>query len=397
MNEELRRAMQAQIEARTALNALAEDASEEDRTAAQRALTEADQAVLTALEDATDPEPVPRELAQRVELRNYFNPYLNGRSVEGAEAELNQGLGLDSDTMVPWAAFDPGVDAEERVDANPPDLADVNYTTASIMRRVFLQTDAAFLGVAMPSVGAGTAVYPVMTSGGEGGMMGANAARDSEAYALTTVNVNPKRASTRYLLNLENRAEVGQELEGVLRADMREQLGVLFDKQVIGGDGTGANVSGILTGLTTPADPDGVLDVATLRGDIIDAVDNRWVPNEASVRLLVACSVYKFARKIWQDTQKTIDGVESVRGLGATIRATKQIPTSSDSGKVKYGIRTARPDGFVAPIWQGVTVIRDPYTKAASGQVALTAHMLFGTAFKRKDGWAQVAFRLEAK
>ena len=389
MNEALRKALKAQVEARQALNGLPEDAAAEEVEKRRKALEEADKAVLKALE--AEPEPAPRELSQQVELRNYLTAYTRGARVEGREAELNQGLGLDSETMVPWAAFDPGP-SEDRADAAPPDLADINYTTAAIMRRVFERTDVGFLGVMMPSVPAGQAVYPVMTSGGSASMMAANAPVDAASYALATVNVSPTRASARYLLNLENQAEVGSELEGVLRADLREQLGQVVDSQAIAGDGNGNNVSGILTGLTTPADPDAVVTPANLRTGIVSAVDNRWVPNESSVRLLMGIKAYTKARTVFADPEQLIDGVDAMTRLGASVRSTTRIPQKSAA--IQYGIRTARPDGFVIPVWQGVTIIRDPYTKAAEGQVALTAHMLFGTGFKRKDGWAQVAFKI---
>ena len=42
-------------------------------------------------------------------------------------------------------------------------------------------------------------------------------------------------------------------------------------------------------------------------------------------------------------------------------------------------------------------MIRDPYTNAHKAQIALTAHMLFGFVFKRKDGWKRspTAWRLK--
>lgn len=396
MNEELKKALKAQVEARQALNALPDDAAEEDRAAKVKALEDADKAVLKALE--TEPEPAPRQLAQRVELRNYIAPFIEGRQITGAEAELNQGLGLDTDSQVPFEALDPGESeerqAEHRADAEPPALTGINYTTAAVLRRVFARTDSAFLGVMMPSVPAGTAVYPVMTSGGTAGMMAANQARDAGAYALSTVNLNPKRATARYLLNLENQAEIGAELEGVLREDLREQLGQLVDDQVIAGDGQGNNLSGILAGLDDPAADGDLITAAILRNLVIDAVDNRWVPDEGSVRFLMGIPAYKLGRKVFHGTDAVIDGIEAMRNLGAMVRSSTRIPQKS--AKVQYGIRTARPDGFVAPVWQGVTLIRDPYTAAAAGQVALTAHMLFSAGFKRKDGWAQVPLKIAA-
>ena len=45
----------------------------------------------------------------------------------------------------------------------------------------------------------------------------------------------------------------------------------------------------------------------------------------------------------------------------------------------------------MVPVWQGITMIRDPYTDAGKAQVVLTAHMLFDFVFRRKDGWKDLA------
>lgn len=47
----------------------------------------------------------------------------------------------------------------------------------------------------------------------------------------------------------------------------------------------------------------------------------------------------------------------------------------------------------MAPAWQGITAIGDPYTSAAAGQIALTVHMLFSFVLKRKGDWAQITFQ----
>ena len=41
-------------------------------------------------------------------------------------------------------------------------------------------------------------------------------------------------------------------------------------------------------------------------------------------------------------------------------------------------------------------MIRDPYSGAAKGETALTAHMLGNFAFIRKEHWKQEQFREEA-
>ena len=400
MNQRLRAAIKAQIEARQALNGLADDAPEGERAKLVAALADADKEALAALE-ASEPEPLPRDLHGRIELRNYLGAYLGGNRLSGAEAETNQGLGLDDSTQVPWEAFDPG--PETRADADPPALSNFNYTTAAVLRRVFERTDIGFLGVPMPSVGAGTALYPVFASSAAGAMYAANAAAEAQAYSLSSVTIRPTRATTRFLLNLENQAAIGAEVEGVLRDDMREQLAQLVNAQIIGGDGTGNNLSGILKTLTTPDDPGAVLTAADMKAIPVNAIDSQYVGSESDVRALIGLRAWKKARSVYLETAEFMtDGIAALTGTGGRVRASvhidgKRTPADTskkETGYVDYGIVTGQPMGAVAPVWQGVTIIRDPYSGAAKGQVALTAHTLFGFKFKRQNGWSQVGLKV---
>ena len=94
--------------------------------------------------------------------------YSQGARVEGAERELNQGLKLRDDSQIPLQALLP-LDTEKRTDdATNVTQGDFGRTVRPIMPRIFEQTDAAWLGVSMPAVAAGTQVYPVMRGDGIG-------------------------------------------------------------------------------------------------------------------------------------------------------------------------------------------------------------------------------------
>ena len=66
-------------------------------------------------------------------------------------------------------------------------------------------------------------------------------------------------------------------------------------------------------------------------------------------------------------------------------------------GREREPLRRARPDrenegyalarDMVAPIWQGVEIIHDEITKAANGQIVLTAVLLHAVKILREDGF----------
>ena len=383
MNKALRNAMIEQIESRR------EAMQSKDLSEAhiEKVLT-ADGKLLTALKAWREPSEAPTALTKRIELRSYLSAYSRGKAVDGAEKELNTGLGLDTDTQIPWQALA----LEERADA-PTNITQAQFgkTLNAILPRIFERTDAGFLGVTFPGVRAGTVAYPVMTGGTTAATKAANADTDAAAATFTVVTVNPTRITARYLWNLEGIAEMGQILESTLRTDLRNVMADQLDEQVINGNGTAPNVSGILQELTNPSNPSATATFPTYRNVPIDALDGKLTRAEGNIRVLLGLKTYQHARKLLNSTSER-DAIEAMRGLGARVQYSVKLPDPSSN--IQQAITTVEPGAAVAPVWQGITMIRDPYTNASKAQVALTAHMLFGFAFKRKDGWDQIAFKL---
>ena len=418
MNEELRNALLAQVEARQAVNALADDADEVEVRAARDALADADQAVAELL--SATPAAAPEELRDRISLGRYLGGIAEQRTLDGAEGELRQELGL-SDEAVPLEAIMPT--REERADAiSPQDAAGdalgsgaINLTTGPMLSRVFTQTDAAFLGVAMPMVPAGERRYPVMVGGTTAAMQGRGDQPDAGAAKFSVVDANPHRLTGRYIMDLEGVAEMGGLLEATLRGDLRREMGFQLDSQILNGSGTANQVSGLLKTLTLTLapgatfatnDPDKVPDFGLIKKIATDGLDGKFARTEADIRLLIGGVVYSLGRSLYRTTQSEVDAIQELRNLGARVSRSFQIPApavatispknAASSKKVERAIVNSEPAAAVAPVWQGITMIRDPYTNAGKGQLVMTAHMLFDFVMRRTDGWHQYAIRTEA-
>ncbi|MDE0383812.1 MAG: phage major capsid protein [Defluviicoccus sp.] len=421
MNPELRAALLAQVEARQSLNALADDCAADERTAAIAALNAADQKVAELL--AAGPVEAPPELRDRISLGRYLTGIAEQRVLDGAEAELRAELHL-SDQAIPCEALLPT--PEERADAVSPQNAagdalpsgTINLTTGPLLNRVFVQTDAAFLGVSMPMVPPGERRYPVMTAGTSASMQARGGEPDAGAARFDIVDANPHRLTGRYVLDLEGVAEMGSLLESTLRADLRTEMGFQLDSQILGGSGAANQVSGLLhqlpLGLAPGAafgasglanDVSAVLDWAAAKKILTDGLDGRFSRMESDIRLLIGGDTYSLARSLYRTNDSETDAIMAMRALGGTVRRSFQIPapavatihpkSANSTKKVQSAIANSEPGAAVAPVWQGITVIRDPYTNAGKAQVVLTAHMLFDFVMRRKDGWHRYAIRTE--
>ncbi len=421
MDREIRAALLAQTEARQAHNALPEDAPEADVTAARAKVAEADQAVTELL--AKEESSAPAELRDRISLARYMVGIVKQRQLDGAEAELNKELNI-RDEQFPLEALLPTV--EERADAVSPQNAagqplafgDVNTTTGPMLQRVFTQTDAAFLGVAMPTVPPGERVYPVMVDGTSASMQARGGEPDAGAAKFSIVNATPHRLTARYLFDLEGVAELGGLLEATLRSDLRMAMGYQLDREILNGDGAGAEIDGIINsldlevppGLTLSSSKDVSAALTWANGKQIgtDGLDGKFSRMESDLRMLIGGATYTQARALYRNDQAgdSDDLISAWRALGMRVQRSFQIagpgnPTlkggnAKTTKKVQSAVVNSEPGAAVAPVWQGISLIRDPYTNAGKAQIALTSHMLYDFVFRRKDGWHQYAIRTEA-
>ena len=423
MTPELRAALLAQVEARQALNNLEDDATTETRAAAVAALNAADQKVAELL--SATPAQAPEELRDRISLGRYLAGIAAEQTLDGAEAELRAELKL-SDQAVPMEALLPT--PEERADAISPrgpfgnNNADapvpygtINRTLGPLMQSVFTATDTAFLGVAMPMVPAGVRRYPVMTDGTDAAMVArGSAAPDAKAADFNIVDAEPHRLSARYVFDLEGVAEFGGLLESTLRADLRRVMGYQMDLQILNGDGAGANIDGILKEIAVTV-PDNIATQGNnisndtswqdVRGMVYGTPDGAYIRGEGDLAILMGQTLYNKARGLYRTNQSEQDAIEAAMALGARLRRSFQIPaakvqptvTGNNDAKASQDvIVNGETAAAVSPIWQGFTMIRDPYTEAAKAQVVMTAHMMFDFIFRRKQGWKHYRMRTAA-
>ena len=143
---------------------------------------------------------------------------------DGRTAELQQHFKLPSNSV-------PLVLLERRAVATVP--ASTESTTAPAVAPVFATGDAAFLGVPMPTVGAGDAVFPVLTTRPTVG--GPHVNDTSVAVTdgvLTASSLSPGRLQASFEYRRSDAARFG-DLDSSLRSALSEGLSEALDKEVI--------------------------------------------------------------------------------------------------------------------------------------------------------------------
>ena len=421
MKQELKKAFKEHMEARNAYNALDDDADKTEVEKLEKRAKEADDALTALLDEPDEVTIAPKELRTRISLGKYLQHRCNDQKYDGAEEELRAELKI-SEQAIPLEAMMP---IEDRTDAVSPQEAGkttalpydfLGASSAPLLNRIFKQTDTAFLGVAMPTVPPGERVYPVMTEGAEAGMVARGSeTADAKAAKFEAVNATPHRLSARYVFDLEGVATLGGLLEATLRADLRAAMGYAMDLQVFNGDNTGANVNGLLNRLpltANPADtiasnqPNAVVSWSSYKAMFVQSLDGVYARSESEWRCLLGQDTYNILRQAYRGTTTNDnDAVDEAGQMGVTQRLSFQTPApavatiSGQSGastkKLQPAVLNSEAGTAVAPVWQGITMIRDPYTEASKAQIVMTAHMLFDFILRRTGGWKKIALRTE--
>ena len=358
--------------------------------------------------DAAPPEPDAegievRALLSKVELRRYMTAAISERAIDGAEAELNAALDVRSaaGVVVPYEALLPE-DAEERADAPTNAPASLTRTQAAIIPRVFATGIARFLGIAMPTVPTGERQYTYLSAGATPEQKAKGAEVDADAATFTPVTFNPLRLTARYLFRIEDLA-VFAGMEASLRGDLRMALTEAMDNQILNGDGQAPNVDGLLAtaangGLADVANnsqnavdgsPNAVVTAASMVATYAAQVDGRYAKAADAIRVAIGAATYAKFAPLVQGDAFVFD-----RYAGRT-RVEALLPAAAANIQQAVVAKTGAPGTYaVAPMWQGVELIRDVYSGAAKGEVAVTAIALWNFGVIRSAGFKRLKFKL---
>ena len=321
------------------------------------------------------------DLIERAAIRNYLVSAASGEPVKGAELELRQAI-LGDDAPETYMPLDMLLPLETRADASTDVASSIQHTQQNIVGRIFAETAGEYLGVQRPSVPVGDTHYYALTGGTTADVRLDGVAIDAVAATFTEESVSPVRLTARYVFGVETTARI-RGFEEALRADIRAVLGDKLDFMALNGQAAVANTSpavqGIISELTDP-DPDPTTE-ATWRDYLRlypEQVDGKTSMDGSNVRLLVNPATFKHAQNLQIATSGELLRRELPAGRFRTSANMPDATAAPNHIATLLSYTASSRTGFVQPVWRGISLIRDIYSGAAEGQVALTAIMLTG-------------------
>ena len=318
------------------------------------------------------------DLLSRSNMGDLVGAVLEHRSVDGAMREIQQEKGLESNQF-PLEMLRDYDGWEER--AATPAPSDVGQNQQAIIPYIFPQAAAAFLGVDMPTVGVGEAVFPVLVSELTVGTPGEGASQ-SESMGMFSADVlSPSRIQASFFYSREDRARFAG-MDAALRQNLSDGLADGLDKQIIAG------ANGLLTG-TNLSDNDA--SAVTTYANYISQfgygrVDGRYASTTGQLRVVVGAGTYGHAGGVYRNNSVDRTALDRLMEITGGVRVSAHVPAVA-SNKQEGIVRLGMARDMVAPIWEGITLIPDEITKAAEGQIVLTAVMLHAVKILRAAGF----------
>ena len=342
---------------------------------------------IRALKTIADSAPTPidspetralAELENRASVGSIIDATIAGRLTDGATAELQAELGLNAN-QIPLALI------ETR--AATPAPSDVGRNQAPILQAVFPNGAAAFLGVAQPTVAAGESVFPVMTTATAASDYDEAASVDDTVGAFETTVLKPRRIQASFSYSREDRALFAS-MEDALRRNLSDSLSAGLDKYVL----TKA-AKGLFDHGSDPTAASNETTYTGYRSAIMSRVDGIYASRAADVKLLVNPATYQHMDTKFRNANGSDESaLEAVMRLSGGIRVSGHAPAAAS--KVSDAVTFRGPSGAaVAPIWDGLTIIDDQITGAATGTLKMTAVMLANFAVLRADQYVRLSFK----
>ena len=396
MNDAIKAALLADSTARTKLNELqmADSPNTDAITLAGIEYREASEGLRTALiaEDGeetvaiVDGESRERlELRERSSLAAFVSAAVRGAEVKGAEAEVSAAHGCPHG-FVPWEMLEVREAPLEYRDVTPaPSTTGIQQ--AAIQPSVFLANALSFLGIDMPVVDSGTPAYPVLSTKVTAEARDKGVAGPATAGAYTVTTTTFKRITGAFDFSMEDAQKlVG--LEESLRENIGSVMGSAIDEFGLNGQAAVSNKVTKVHGLMGPSGNNNQEIVpATAEGTttnfvkyiqkLAGAIDGLWATSPAAVRLLTGPEVVAHMLSQYSTTgpRSAYNEVSTVFG---GVYGSDRVPHATNVQAGLARLTSVGQRAAVMPRWQGVELIRDPYSNSLKGEVRVTAAALIG-------------------
>ena len=338
-------------------------------------------------------------LKREVTTLSYMDAARGGVGVSGAAAELNKEMNLPENQMP--IEYLLARDLGRNFTNTAVSIDTAGLTPQGWLDMAFAGTVVDHLGVSVRITQPGSARYPVVESVGVPKQRGKEEDAAVSVFTFGLKDTDP----TRMALHIEFTGEDAYrlpEMEMALSRNMRMQALDTMQQVIISGDSGATPNAGDIVGFTTAA---GIGEATLTQTNKLKAVntvgafaamlDGVYATGYEDLRVVLS----EGAAQLWSSTSGETTGAttlmlsELLRRQGINWRVRK---FESSTGVDTFGGVVSKANGLagsaVATLWQGVELIRDPYSAAKAGVIKLTANLYWNFGIVRADNWSRIKF-----
>ena len=340
---------------------------------------------LTAEDDTTPTVPVDaaeteyREILGRGNVGRIMTAFIESRSVDGAEAEVQQHRGLASNQIPLDLLRLPAVETRA-VTTGPSTVA---TTEQPAIMPIFAAGVGAFLGANRPTVDAGTVAYPVLDQRPDvGGPHTDSTSVDETTGSFSSSLLTPGRVQGSFFYKRIDAARFAS-LDSALRQALNGGLEEKLDHELIAG------TEGLLTGTNLANHAaSAVTSFALYLSQFAHGrVDGRYAAALSDIRAVVGSTTYAHMGGQYRSNNADYSALDAIDNKTGGVRVSAHVPGVA-AHKQNAVIRLGSADRAVLQVlWDGVTLVPDEITKVKTGEIAITAILLVATKILRADSF----------
>ena len=319
-----------------------------------------------------------RQLTEKTNLGSILAAAVERRSTEGAELELQQHHGL-AQNQIPLDLL--RLRPEER--AVTPAPTNVETEQDTIVQPVFANSAGAFLGVYQPTVPAGDAIWPVLSSRPSvaGPFTGSDVAAETTG-AFDSELLVPERIQASFFYKRTDSARFAA-MDSALRMALNDGLAEKADQEIVNGS------DGLLNGTNLANhNASAITSFANYLSQFCySRVDGRYATDQKMLRVLTGAGTYGHAGSVYRSGNADYSALDSLMAKTGGVRVSAHVPAVSGSNKQNSVIRLGMRRDMVQAAWNSVSLIVDEVTLSGKGEIQITAVMLLATKIIRADGF----------
>ena len=330
--------------------------------------------------EVTDDDAEGRELRQLTDGANIgaiFNAAIEHRATDGQEAELQAHFKL-AGNQIPVRML-----TEVRtagVTASPTNAA---TSQAPTIPAVFPQSLAAWLSIPQPTVGVGSATFPVLSTSGVVRTPAEGAEAATSAGVISAELLTPSRLQSSMFFTREDQARF-MGMDSALRQNLSDALANALDKAAISGtDGllTGTNLSNNTASAET--------SYSAYRSNLLfSRVDGHYAPSPTDVRIVMGSATLAHAAGEYRSTNSDSSALDLLQRDSGGVRVSAHVPAVA-SHKQNALIRLGSRMDMVQAVWDGITIVVDEISQLDEGEIKLSGIMLQATKILRAGGFSK--------